>query len=72
MLDMLLADKGPAMANVWSNPVSCLYEDNPTSEEPLCELWCEVQLYAGNVCYRNIPTTTTTTTTTTTGKSGPH
>ena len=31
-------------------PVDCLYEDNPTSSEDLCELWCQVQAHRDSQC----------------------
>ena len=31
-------------------PVDCLYENNPSSSEILCSLWCEIQTHSGSVC----------------------
>ena len=44
-------------------PVECLYSDNPTSSEPLCNIWCQIQIFKGSEC--SIETTTQLTTTTT-------
>ena len=30
--------------------VSCIYSDNPTSEEPLCDLWCQIQAFKDAKC----------------------
>ena len=30
--------------------VSCLYTDNPTSEQPLCDLWCQIQVFKDAQC----------------------
>ena len=35
----------------------CQYEDNPTSAEALCELWCQLELYNGKVCDTMMTTT---------------
>jgi hypothetical protein len=39
-------------------PVQCLYKDYATSSEALCNLWCEIQIFGGNICFLDIPTTT--------------
>ena len=42
-------------------PVDCIYEGNPTSSEPLCNVWCEIQAHKGSSCiecpkkYKNDP-----------------
>ena len=32
------------------SPVYCLHQSNPTSSEPLCELWCNIKTYEGSEC----------------------
>ena len=31
-------------------PVDCAHNDNPTSSQDLCELWCQIEFYKGNQC----------------------
>lgn len=41
-----------------STPVDCVYTSNPTSSEPLCDLWCKIQVHKGSECIqcpKNIP-----------------
>ena len=32
------------------SPTTCPYEDNLTSADKLCELWCQLESYNGHYC----------------------
>ena len=34
------------------SPMECIYENNPTSSDPLCYLWCKIQKHEGFECFQ--------------------
>merc|ERR1719336_145999 len=50
-LEQLKDVNGAIVTTDWPQvPVDCIYESNPTSSEPLCDLWCEIQTHKGSEC----------------------
>mgnify|MGYP007045263466 CR=1 FL=1 len=50
-LEQLNMDNGPVTTTDFPLvPVDCIHQGNPTSSEPLCQLWCRVQAHRGSSC----------------------
>ena len=46
LLGEVIAPLNPSDAN----PVVCVYNNNPTSSDKLCNLWCQIETYSNNSC----------------------
>ena len=49
------SSSSPSSPTTVENIVECPHEDNPTSNEKLCDLWCDLQSYNGSQCSTTPP-----------------